>query len=137
MVDKTTGQVIPGVNVQVVGTTTGTATDFDGAFKLSNVKNGSKILFTFIGYENAAVTFSGQTDLKVQIEESSSKLSEVVIQVGYGTTKKKDLTGSTTTITAKDFNKGANVTTENLLNGRVAGLTVNTSGAPGSGPRSC
>ncbi len=133
VVDRVSGQPIPGVNVQVIGTNNGTATDFDGAFKLTNVKTGSKIIFSFIGYENASVTFSGQTGLKVQIEESSSKLAEVVIQVGYGTTKKKDLTGSTTTITAKDFNKGANVTTENLLNGRVAGLTVNTSGAPGSG----
>ena len=133
VVDRTTGLPIPGVNVQVSGTSSGTATDFDGSFKLSNVKTGARVNFSFVGYENVSITFSGQTNLTVQIEESSAKLSEIVIQVGYGTAKKKDLTGSTTTITAKEFNKGANVTTENLLNGRVAGLTVNTSGAPGSG----
>jgi len=65
--------------------------------------------------------------------EEANVLQEVVVQVGYGTVKKKDATGSTTVIAAKDFNKGANVTTENLLNGRIAGVTVNTSGAPGSG----
>ncbi len=133
VVDRATGQPLPGVNVQVQGTNTGSATDFDGAFKLNNVKVGAKVTFSFVGYEKATITFNGQKDLKVVIEESSSKLSEVVIQVGYGTAKKKDLTGSTTTITTKDFNKGANVTAENLLNGRVAGLTINTSGAPGSG----
>jgi TonB-dependent starch-binding outer membrane protein SusC len=133
VVDRATGQPLSGVNVQVQGTNTGSATDFDGAFKLSNVKTGAKVIFTYVGYENATITFNGQKDLKVVIEESSSKLSEVVIQVGYGTAKKKDLTGSTTTITTKDFNKGANVTAENLLQGRVAGLTINTSGAPGSG----
>ena len=60
-------------------------------------------------------------------------MQEVVVQVGYGTVKKKDATGAVTVLTTKDFNKGANVTAENLLNGRVAGVTVNTSGAPGSG----
>ncbi|NDP23042.1 MAG: SusC/RagA family TonB-linked outer membrane protein, partial [Paludibacter sp.] len=69
----------------------------------------------------------------VSLEEDANLLSEVVIQVGYGTVKKKDATGAVVVLGAKDFNKGANVTAENLLNGRVAGVTVNTSGAPGSG----
>lgn len=133
VVDKGTSQPLPGVNVQVLGTKNSAVTDFDGAFKFTNVKAGSKVVFSYVGYENVTVTYSGQNDMKITMEESSSKLSEVVIQVGYGTAKKKDLTGATTTITAKEFNKGAIITTENLLTGRVAGLSVNTGGAPGSG----
>ena len=131
--DSKTNQAISGVNVKVKGSTNGTATDFDGKFRLSNVKKGDALTFSYIGYKDISITYNEQKGLNVTMEEEFSQLQEVQIQVGYGTVKKKDLTGSTTTIAAKDFNKGANVTVENLLNGRVAGLTINTSGAPGSG----
>ncbi len=131
--DKTSGQPLPGVNVVIQGSTSGTSTDFDGKFKVSNLKKGDKIGFSFIGYKTLTIDYSNQSTLNVSLEEESNQLQEVVVQVGYGTVKKKDATGSVTTVTTKDFNKGANVTAENLLNGRVAGLTINTSGAPGSG----
>jgi TonB-linked SusC/RagA family outer membrane protein len=133
VLDAKTSQSLPGVNVNVQGTTNGTSTDLDGKFKISNVKNGDKIVFSFIGYSEQIVTYNGQKSISVSLEEASDQLQEVVVQVGYGNVKKKDATGSVTLLTAKDFNKGANVTAENLLNGRVAGLTINTSGAPGSG----
>ena len=133
VLEKTSGQPLPGVNVVIQGAAIGTTTDFDGKFQLSNVKNGDKIGFSFVGYKTATVNYSGQNSVNVSLEEDSNQLQEVVVQVGYGTVKKKDATGSVTTVTTKDFNKGVNVTAENLLNGRVAGLTVNTSGAPGSG----
>jgi len=133
VLDKTSGQPIPGVNVNVQGTTNGASTDLDGKFQLSNIKKGDKIVFSFIGYKSETIVFNNQKSIIVSLEEDANQLQEVIVQVGYGTVKKKDATGSVTTVTAKDFNKGANVTTENLLNGRVAGLTVNTSGAPGSG----
>ena len=133
VVDSKSNQPIPGVNVIVQGTQVGTSTDFDGKFKLTKLKNGDKLVFSFIGYKNETITFDGQKSLTVSMTEEANVLQEVVVQVGYGTVKKKDATGSTTVIAAKDFNKGANVTTENLLNGRIAGVTVNTSGAPGSG----
>ena len=131
--DSKTNQAIPGVNVKVKGSTNGTATDFDGKFRLSNVKKGDALTFSYIGYKDVSITYNEQKGLNITMEEESNQLQEVQIQVGYGTVKKKDLTGSTTTISSKEFNKGANVTAENLLNGRVAGLTINTSGAPGSG----
>jgi TonB-linked SusC/RagA family outer membrane protein len=133
VLDKTSGQPLPGVNVVIQGSAQGTSTDFDGKFKLSNLKKGDKIGFSFIGYKTQTVDFSNQSTVNISLEEDSNQLQEVVVQVGYGTVKKKDATGSVTTVTTKDFNKGANVTAENLLNGRVAGLTINTSGAPGSG----
>ena len=133
VLDKSSGQPLPGVNVVVSGTSNGVVTDLDGKFKLTKVVKGDKIVFSFIGLKSESIVYSNQTSITVSLQEDANQLSEVVVQVGYGTVKKKDATGSLTTITTKDFNKGANVTAENLLNGRVAGLSINTSGAPGSG----
>ncbi|WP_144891434.1 SusC/RagA family TonB-linked outer membrane protein [Flavobacterium tiangeerense] len=133
VVDKTTGQPIPGVNVNVQGIKNGVSTDYEGKYQINNVKTGDKIVYSFIGYTTAVVEFLSQKTVNVSLQEDSNQLKEVVVQVGYGTVKKKDATGAVTVLGTKDFNKGANVTAENLLNGRVAGVTVNTSGAPGSG----
>jgi iron complex outermembrane receptor protein len=134
VVDSKSNQPIPGVNVIVQGTQSGTSTDFDGKFKLTKLKNGDKLVFSFIGYKNETITFDGQKSLTVSMTEEANVLQEVVVQVGYGAVKKKDATGSVSQLSSKDFNKGANVTAENLLAGRVAGLTINSGGgAPGSG----
>ena len=133
VVDKKSSQPLPGVNVVVQGANQSTSTDFDGKFQLGKLKNGDKIVFSFIGYETQTLNYSGQKEVTISLDESANQLQEVVVQVGYGSVKKKDATGSVTQLASKDFNKGANVTAENLLNGRVAGLTINTSGAPGSG----
>ena len=131
--DSKTNQPLPGVNVNVQGSSNGTSTDFDGKFKLSKINNGDKIVISYIGYTNQTITYLGQKSITIDMVEEANKLQEVVVQVGYGTVKKKDATGSVSVLSAKDFNRGTNVTTENLLNGRIAGVTVNTSGAPGSG----
>ena len=133
VVDSKTKQPLPGVNVNVQGTQAGTSTDLDGKFKLAKLNKGDKLLFSFIGYKNESVTFEGQKTLAVSLTEDVNLLQEVVVQVGYGSVKKKDATGSVAILSAKDFNKGSTVTAENLLNGRIAGVTVNTSGSPGSG----
>ena len=133
VLDSKTNQPLPGVNVVVQGSGQSSVTDFDGKFLLSQLKSGNKIVFTFIGYKSQTVSYSNQKSLNINLEEQANELQEVVVQVGYGTVKKKDATGSVTTLTTKDFNKGSIVTAENLLNGRIAGVTVNTSGAPGSG----
>lgn len=134
VVDKVSNQPLPGVNVIVQGASNSTSTDFDGKFKLGGLTSGDKVVFSYIGYDSETVNFSGQSTVTISLTESANQLQEVVVQVGYGTVKKKDLTGSVTQLAAKDFNKGANVTAENLLSGRVAGLTINAGGgAPGSG----
>ena len=133
VVDSKSNQPIPGVNVVVKGSQQGVTTDFDGKFKLSKINEGDAIVFSFVGYKEQTITFSKQTSLTVKLVEAENQLQEVVVQVGYGSVKKKDATGAVTVLTTKDFNKGTMVTAENLLNGRVAGVTVNTSGAPGSG----
>lgn len=130
--DQSSGQPLPGVNVIVKGTTKGTTTDFDGKFTLSNVKSGEVIEFSFVGYKTSDVSYTNQKTMNVSLEEETAKLEEVVL-IGYGTVKKKDATGSVTTVTAKDFNKGAVVSGSELLNGKIAGVTINTGGgAPGS-----
>jgi iron complex outermembrane receptor protein len=134
VLDATSKQPLPGVNIIVQGANNGTTSDFDGKFKLSGLKNGDKIVFSFIGYENQNLDYTSQKEVRISLNESANQLQEVVVQVGYGSVKKKDATGSVTQLSSKDFNKGANVTAENLLSGRIAGVTINTGGgAPGSG----
>lgn len=128
VVDKVSKQPLPGVNVLIQGAANGTQTDFDGKFKLNKVKKGEKIVFSYVGYVNSTVTYDGQTDLAISLQEESNQLQEVVIQVGYGATKKKDATGSVALITAKDFNKGAIVSVDQLLAGKAAGVRITSNG---------
>ena len=130
--EASTNQPIPGVNILVQNTTKGVTTDFDGNYTLDGISNGDVIEFSFVGFKTQTITYSGQPTINVTLSENASELEAVVV-VGYGTTTKKDLTGSVELVGEEDFNKGNNVTAENLLNGRVAGVTINTSGAPGSG----
>ncbi|HQK39941.1 MAG TPA: SusC/RagA family TonB-linked outer membrane protein, partial [Flavobacterium alvei] len=134
VVDSKTNQPIPGVNIVIQGTTNGTQTDFDGRFKLPKANKGDKLVFSFIGYTSQTVVFNNQQSLNVSLVEESNELKEVVVQVGYGTVKKKDATGSVALISAKDFNKGAIVSVDGLLNGRAAGVVVTSSGTPGNDP---
>ena len=125
-------QPLPSVNIMVEGTKNGTVTDFDGNFSLTNVKKGENVVFSYLGFKNQNLAFNGQNNVTIVMVEDATQLQDVVL-IGYGTTKKEDLTGSVAVVSSKDFNKGAVATAENLLNGKVAGLTINTSGAPGSG----
>ena len=135
VVDKISKQPLPGVNVVVQGATNSTQTDFDGKFRLTKIKKGDKITVSYLGYNSVTIPFTGQASLTVSLEETSNQLQEVVIQVGYGTAKKKDATGSVALITAKDFNKGAIVSVDQLLTGKAAGVRItNNGGSPDSAP---
>lgn len=125
--DQASGQPLPGVNVIVKGTTKGTTTDFDGKFILSNVKSGEVVEFSFVGYKTTDVVYTNQKSINVSLEEETAKLDEVVL-IGYGTVKKKDATGSVTQVTAKDFNKGAIVSADQLLTGKAAGVRITSNG---------
>ena len=134
VLDKVSGQPIPGVNVNVQGNATGVSTDFDGKYQLSNVKNGDQIVFSFIGYKSIIVNYVAQNSLNVSLEEDANQLQEVVVQVGYGTIKKKDATGAVTVLTAEDFNKGPVTSADQMIQGKVAGLQIiNGGGSPGEG----
>ena len=128
--DSTTGLSIPGVSVTIKGSNLGTSTDFDGKYQIQTSQN-DVLVFSFMGYQKMETIVKSAT-INIKLVEDTQKLDEVVI-IGYGSTKIKDATGSVTSVTAKDFNKGNIVTPENLLSGRVAGLSVTTGGEPGSG----
>ncbi len=132
VLDSGSGQPISGVNINIQGVPNGVSTGFDGKFQIPNVKQGDNIVFSFIGYRKEIVTFTNQKTLLVSLQSEANQLVEVKIQVGYGSVKRKDATGAVVALTAKEFNKGANVGTEDLFKGRVAGLAVNTTGAPGA-----
>ena len=129
--DQKTGDALPGVNVLVVGTKNGTSSDFDGKFRLQNVPKDAKIEFSYVGYKT--VILPARPVLSVKLSEDQEQLKEVIV-VGYGSSKKSDLTGSVNKITPKDFNKGPVTSAESLITGKIAGVSVTPpSGAPGEG----
>ncbi len=132
--DKAVGEGLPGVSVVIKNTTKGTYTDFDGNFMLDNVKTGDILVFTYIGFNSKEIILKNSFNLIVELEESAERLDEIVV-VGYGTTTVKDATGSVDVISSKDFNKGSIISTDQLLNGKAAGIRItNAGGSPDSAP---
>jgi len=128
--DASDNSTLPGVSIVVKGTTTGTVTDLDGKFALT-VKPDATLVFSFIGYTTQEVVVGAQRTLNIALQPAVTGLSEVVV-IGYGQIKKGDATGAVTAISNKDFNKGAISSPQQLLVGKMAGVTVTTSGgAPG------
>ena len=126
------GFPLPGVNVIIKGSSTGTTTDFDGKYQLT-ANNGDVLVFSYVGYTSQEVIFAGQTVLDIQLSEDASALDEIVL-IGYGSVKKEDLTGAVDLITVKDFNQGPIVSAQQLISGKIAGVSVTSgSGAPGDG----
>ncbi|WP_166962817.1 SusC/RagA family TonB-linked outer membrane protein [Yeosuana marina] len=122
---------LPGVNVLVKGTTTGTVTDFDGNFAI-NANNGDTLVFSYVGYLAQEVVVSGSV-ITVTLAEDAAQLDEVVV-IGYGTTTVKDATGAVTSVSAKDFNGGVISSPEQLIQGKTAGVQITqSSGEPGAG----
>ncbi len=123
---------IPGANILVKGTTTGTTTDFDGNY-IIQANQGDILVFSYIGFESQEIAVTGAV-LNVVLQESTEQLDEVVV-IGYGTTTVKDATGAVDLVTSEDFNQGAIVSTEQLLNGKAAGVRItNAGGSPDATP---
>ncbi|KGL63869.1 SusC/RagA family TonB-linked outer membrane protein [Polaribacter sp. Hel1_85] len=125
--EKATGQPLPGVSVVVKGTIKGAETDFDGNFNIEKVNTGDVLVFRYLGFSDKEITIGTNFNLTVELEESAEQLEEIVV-VGYGTVKKEDLTGSVDVITAKDFNTGAVVSPDQLLQGKAAGVRITSAG---------
>jgi len=130
-VTDTTGFGLPGVTVQVSGTTTGTVTDVNGVYKVSIDKGVLK--FSCIGYVAQEITVTDQNTIDVVLQEEITKLSEVVI-IGYGTQKKKDLTTAVSIVDQKAIKDRPLVSAAQALQGKAAGVQVMApSGKPGTG----
>ena len=134
VLDGSSSQPLPGVNVLVQGTTNGVTTDFDGNFTLTNIKKGDRIVFSYIGFKDETITYENQNTITITLQEDQKELKDVVV-IGYGTATKKDATGSLQSITTKDFNKGAIVSADQLLTGKAPGVRItNNGGQPDSAP---
>lgn len=125
---------MPGVNVQVKENTTTVMTDANGKFSISVPNNQATLVFKFIGKITKEVLVGNQSEITVSLEDETTSLSEVVV-VGYGTAKRKDLTGSVTSVAAKDMNAGINPNPLQAIQGKVAGLVITQpSGDPNQSP---
>lgn len=130
IVKDTTGEPIIGANVIVKGTTNGTITDFDGNFLL-NANKGDIIIIPFIGYRSQEA--QAAASMNIILKDDTELLDEVVV-IGYGSVKKDDLSGSVVAIKAEEMNKGAVTSPQELIMGKVPGLSVSQGdGAPGAG----
>jgi TonB-linked SusC/RagA family outer membrane protein len=128
----TNNDLLIGVNVQVKGTTTGTVTDIDGKFSLSVPDNKSVLVFSYIGYLPQEITVGTQRTMNITLWEDLQSLDEVVV-VGYGTQRKRDLTGSVGSLDNTTITKQNAVNSTTALRGQIAGLSVQqTSGRAGS-----
>jgi len=123
---------LPGVGIIIKGSTVGASTDFDGNYSLDNVNIGDVLEFSYLGFITQEITVGNSTIINAALVEDAEALDEVVV-IGYGTTTIKDATGAVAAITEDDFNQGNIVTPAGLITGRVAGVNVVNSGAPGGG----
>jgi len=130
-VTDSNGDPLPGTNVVVSGTTTGTQTDFDGNYTIS-AANDAVLTFSYIGFVSQEVTVNGRTNINVSLADDSETLDEVVV-VAYGTATKKDLTGAVAVIGAEELTTFPATTVDQALQGKTAGVQITSnSGAPGA-----
>ena len=132
--DSKDGAPVQGATVQAKGTRTGTSTKADGSFTLSVGSNVSTLVISSVGYETQEVSIAGKSSVEISfVSSGGANLNEVFV-TGYGTARKKDLTGAVGSLKAKDFNKGIQASPQTLIQGKVAGVQVTgDNGAPGAG----
>ena len=125
------GDGMPGVNILVKGTASGTASDADGKFSINVPGNDAVLVFTFIGYGTKEVTVGSRTSVDEVMAPDQTSLDEVVV-TGYGVDKRRELTGAVSIVKAKDLTVAPTGNVEQILQGRVPGVTVITNGQPGT-----
>ena len=127
-----TGEPMIGVNVLVKGTTNGTITDFDGKFAISDVKNSDVLTITYVGYVQQSIPVGNQTTFNIILKEDTETLDEVVV-IGYGTVKKRDLTGSVASVSNETLTANPVSDVSQALQGKLAGVSVvSQDGRPGA-----
>jgi TonB-linked SusC/RagA family outer membrane protein len=120
---------LPGVNILVKGTANGVVTDFNGNYSI-NASSNDVLVFSYLGFKSKEITVGNQTQINVALQEDATSLDEVVV-VGYGTQKKSDLTGSISVVDIDNAKKTVTYDAAKMLQGQVAGVTVQSSGEPG------
>ncbi|MFO7923634.1 MAG: TonB-dependent receptor [Bacteroidales bacterium] len=133
--DAGTGEPLPGVNIMIEGTMTGTVTNIDGEYSLSVDVPDAVLVFSFVGYVTRRVTVGDQQNIDVQLSLDLAELDEVVV-VGYGTQRRREVTSSIATVREEDFNRGAvSQSPLQLVQGKIAGLAISraSGGDPNAG----
>ncbi|WP_454801706.1 SusC/RagA family TonB-linked outer membrane protein [Mucilaginibacter phyllosphaerae] len=130
--DAKTGEALIGVTVAIKGTTTGAQTDANGAFSVNAPANGT-LQVSYIGYTTQDVAIGGQTTINIKLQSATNELQGVVV-IGYGTQRKLDVTGSIATVKGADVAKQASQNAVSGLQGKVAGVQITNTGAPGKTP---
>jgi hypothetical protein len=113
---------LSGANILIKGTTNGVSADFDGNFKIG-AKIGDVLVVSFLGMKTKEFIINNLETLKIILETDASQLDDVVI-VGYGTQKRKDVTGAIASIKSESFNKGVVANAGQLLQGKVSGVAL-------------
>lgn len=131
--DQTGTETLIGVSVKVNGTTLGTITDIDGNFILNDIPKGSTLTISYVGMRSVTRDVVSSTTLQIMMEPETKFLEEVVV-VGYGTSRKRDLTGSIVSISGESLKNSPDFNPLKSLQGRVPGLLVTNTGAAGSSP---
>lgn len=128
------GQPLPGVNILIQGTSKGAVTDASGSFTIELAQSENTLVFSFIGFKAVTVEVGSQTQISVQLESESTALQEVVV-VGYGTQRKADITGAIVSVKGTEISKQSSINPISGLQGKVAGVQITNSGAPGASPQ--
>jgi TonB-linked SusC/RagA family outer membrane protein len=123
---------LPGVSVAIKGTTVGTVTDLDGKYSI-NAKSGDLLVFTYLGMKTQSITVSSANTINVILEDDSQVLTETVV-IGYGSAKKADLTGAIGSVSSEQITKQPSMNAIQSVQGKVAGVNITASDAPGSNP---
>jgi len=127
------GMTLPGVSIVVKGSITGTTSDIDGMYRLSDIKTGDVLVYSFMGMRSEERVVADQTSINVVMQSDLVGLDEVVV-IGYGTMKRSDLTGSVVSVTSDDLNRFPSADINEMLRGQAAGVQVSLSNAsPGGG----
>ncbi|MHB1178017.1 MAG: SusC/RagA family TonB-linked outer membrane protein [Daejeonella sp.] len=131
--DASSGESLIGVTVQLKGTTTGVTTDVSGIYSISVPPTGT-LVFSYLGYIKQEVVVNNLSLINIQLNTSSEVLDQVVV-VGYGIQRKLDVTGSVATLKGEEISKQASINPVSALQGKVAGVQITNSGAPGASPQ--
>ena len=126
------GNPVAGASVLVKGSKSGTSTDASGSFTLSVPASATTLVISYVGFASQDVSIANSSSVTVTLQPENTSLNDVVV-IGYSSVRKKDVTGSVTSLKEKDFNKGTITSPDQLLQNKVPGLEVtNNSGQPGA-----
>ena len=131
--DKDLGQVVIGANILEKGTDNGTVTNVDGMYSIS-VSSGATLVFSYVGMQTQEVKVNGRQTIDVVLTADAKTLDDVVV-IGYGTIRKRDLTGSIVSVKGDEIKSNPSMSPLSALQGKVPGMDVITQGNAGASPK--